>query len=127
MNPADLKYSKEHEWARIEGQTAVVGITEFAAGQLGDVVYVDLPEPGATVEQFGKFGEIESVKAVSDLFSPLGGEIVEVNTAAADNPEIVNADTYGEGWLIKVRLSDPSQVGNLMEAAAYEALVKEES
>lgn len=125
MNPGDLKYSKEHEWARVDGNTVVVGITQFAADQLGDVVYVDLPEAGSDIEQFGKFGEIESVKTVSDLFSPVGGKIVEVNNAVKDSPEKVNQDTYGEGWLLKIEISDSSQLDSLMDAAGYESLTAE--
>jgi glycine cleavage system H protein len=120
-NPSDLRYSKEHEWARLEGDTVVIGITEFAAGQLGDVVYVDLPSAGAKIGQFDKFGEIESVKTVSDLFSPVGGEVVEVNQALKDSPESVNTDTYGEGWLIKVRIHDHGQLDALMDASDYES------
>ncbi len=127
MNPDNLRFSKEHEWARVDGDMAVIGITKFAAGQLGDVVYVDLPAAGTDIKQFSKFGEIESVKAVSDLFSPLGGEILEVNQDATDNPEIVNSDTYGDGWLIKLKLNDLTQLDQLMDAAAYEALIAEES
>ena len=121
MNPEDLKYSEEHEWARVDGNVATVGITQFAAEQLGDVVYVDLPEAGSEVKQFSKFGEIESVKTVSDLFSPVGGKIVEVNEAIKDSPEKVNEDTYGEGWLLKIEISDTAQLDGLMDAAAYES------
>ncbi len=125
MNPEDLKYSKEHEWARVDGNTAVVGITQFAAEQLGDVVYVDLPASGSDIEQFGKFGEIESVKTVSDLFSPIGGKVVEVNDTIKDSPEKVNEDTYGEGWLLKIEISDLAQLDALMDAAGYEAHIAE--
>ena len=125
MNPADLKYSKEHEWARVEGNTVIVGITHFAAEQLGDVVYVDLPASGSDIEQFGKFGEIESVKTVSDLFTPVGGKIVEVNDAVKDSPEKVNEDNYGEGWLLKIEISDTAQLDSLMDAAGYEAHIAE--
>lgn len=121
MNPADLKYSKEHEWARVDGNTVTVGITQFAADQLGDVVYVDLPEVGTEVGQFARFGEIESVKTVSDLFSPVGGKIVAVNGAIKDHPEKVNEDTYGEGWLLKIELTDEAQLDGLMDAAGYES------
>jgi glycine cleavage system H protein len=121
MNPPDLKYSKEHEWARVDGNTVTVGITQFAAEQLGDVVYVDLPAAGTEVKQFARFGEIESVKTVSDLFSPVGGQIIEVNDDVKDNPEKVNEDTYGEGWLLKIELSDASQLDSLMDANAYES------
>ena len=120
-NPSDLKYSKEHEWARVDGKTVVIGITTFAAEQLGDVVYVDLPAKGAEIKQFAKFGEIESVKTVSDLFAPVGGKVVAVNDAVKDDPAVVNSDTYGEGWLIKVEVSDPKQFDALMDASAYES------
>ncbi len=125
MNPGDLKYSKEHEWARVDGNTVVVGITQFAADQLGDVVYVDLPSAGTEIKQFAKFGEIESVKTVSDLFSPVGGKIIEVNDAIKDSPEKVNQDTYGEGWLLKIEIADPAQLDTLMDAAGYESLTAE--
>ncbi|MDA1297107.1 MAG: glycine cleavage system protein GcvH [Chloroflexi bacterium] len=121
MNPEDLKYSKEHEWARVDGKTVTIGITQFAAEQLGDVVYVDLPAAGASIAQFAKFGEIESVKTVSDLFTPVGGKIVEVNGAIKDNPEKVNEDTYGEGWLLKIEITDAAQLDGLMDAAGYES------
>jgi glycine cleavage system H protein len=124
MYPDDLKYSKEHEWVRMEGNIAEIGVTVFAQESLGDVVFVDLPNVGAEVEQFAKFGEIESVKAVSDLFSPVSGKIVEVNSAATDAPEVVNEQPYGSGWLIKVELADPSQLDELMDAATYEATLE---
>ena len=125
MYPNDLKYSKEHEWARVDGDTATVGITTFATESLGDVVFVSLPSAGDEVKQFGKFGEVESVKAVSDLFSPVSGKVIEVNQATASSPEIVNNDTYGEGWLIKVELSDTRELDGLMDSSAYEKLVAE--
>jgi len=121
MYPEDLKYSKEHEWVRLNGNIAEVGVTVFAQESLGDVVFVDLPAEGTEIEQFAKFGEIESVKAVSDLFSPVGGKIVEVNSAATDAPEVVNEEPYGTGWLIKVELSDTAQLDTLMDAATYQA------
>ncbi|HIF71071.1 MAG TPA: glycine cleavage system protein GcvH [Dehalococcoidia bacterium] len=124
MYPDDLKYSKEHEWVRMNGNIAEVGVTVFAQESLGDVVFVDLPDVGSDIEQFAKFGEIESVKAVSDLFSPVGGKIVEVNSEATDNPESVNAEPYGVGWLIKVDLSDTEQLDGLMDAASYEATLE---
>ena len=124
MYPEDLKYSKEHEWVRINGSIAEVGITLFAQESLGDVVYVDLPEVGSEVEQFAKFGEIESVKAVSDLFCPVEGKIVEINQKLVDNPEVVNVEPYGAGWLIKVQLSDSSKLDDLMDAAAYESTLE---
>lgn len=124
MYPDDLKYSKEHEWVRVNGNIAEIGITVFAQESLGDVVFVDLPAVGSEVEQFDKFGEIESVKAVSDLFSPVGGTIVEVNDSATDSPEVVNADTYGSGWLIKVELSDTDQLDELMDSTTYEGTLE---
>ena len=127
MNPEDLKYSEEHEWLRMEGDTAVIGITHFAQDSLGDVVFVELPEVGADVEQFEKMGEIESVKAVSDLYSPVGGRVVEVNESLTDSPELVNDSPYEEGWMIKVEVSDGSEIDNLMSASEYDALVEAES
>jgi glycine cleavage system H protein len=126
-SPDDRKYSKEHEWLLAEGDTATIGITDYAQDQLGDIVYVDLPEAGATVTQFEKMGEIESVKAVSDLYTPASGEVVEVNQLAIEKPELVNSDPYGQGWLIRIRLSDPSEIGKLMSAADYDAFTAAES
>ena len=126
MTPDDRKYSKEHEWARVDGNVATVGITKFAAESLGDVVFVDLPEVGSRIEQFGKFGEIESVKAVSDLFSPVSGTIAERNDAAIDDPETVNKSPYDDGWLLKIELSTPSELDDLMSAGAYDQLTAEE-
>ena len=123
QNPSGLKYSKEHEWALVEGDLATIGVTHFAQDSLGDVVYIDLPPPGTDLEQFAKFGEIESVKAVSDLFTPLSGTVTEVNQDAVDDPERVNADPYGDGWLIKLRIDDSAGADNLMSAEAYEALL----
>ena len=125
QNPSGLKYSKEHEWALVEGDTATIGVTHFAQDSLGDVVYIDLPPPGTDLEQFAKFGEIESVKAVSDLFTPLSGTVTEVNQEAVDDPERVNTDPYGDGWLIKLRVGDSAGLDNLMTAEAYEALLAE--
>jgi glycine cleavage system H protein len=119
--PTDLRYHPEHDWARIEGDTATFGITWYAQDALGEVVFFDPPEPGAKVSKDEPYTEVESVKAVSDVFSPLSGEVVEVNGALADNPEIINEDPYGEGWLVKVKLSDPSEVDSLMDASSYEA------
>lgn len=118
--PDDLRYTKEHEWVRVEGDSGVVGITDYAQDQLGDIVYLDLPAAGATVEQHGKMGEIESVKAVSDLYAPAGGEVLEVNRDAVDNPELVNSDPYGRGWMIKVRLADAAQLDTLLSPQAYD-------
>jgi glycine cleavage system H protein len=121
--PADLRYSKEHEWVRVDGDTGTIGITDYAQDQLGDIVYVDLPAVGATVTQFEKLGEIESVKAVSELYSPVSGEVVEVNQETVDSPELVNSDPYGRGWLMKVRLADPAEIDGLLSAEAYEELI----
>src|SRR5438105_1158696 len=108
--PADLKYSKEHEWARAEGETAVIGITDFAQNQLGDVVYVELPKVGTQVKLMVPFGVVESVKTASDLFAPVSGEIIEVNSALSDQPELVNSSPYQAAWMIKVRMSNPSEL-----------------
>jgi len=117
--PDDLRYSKEHEWVRMDGSRATIGITGYAADELGDVVFVELPEVGATLTQFGTFGVVESVKAVSDLYAPISGEVVEINEALRDAPELLNADAYGEGWIAKVELTDTDQLDGLMDAAAY--------
>lgn len=124
--PDDLLYHPEHDWARIEGDEAVLGITWFAQDSLGELVHYEAPEPGATVSKDAPYGEIESVKAVSDVIAPLSGEVLEVNQKAVDEPEIVNDDPYGEGWLIRIRLSDPDEVDELMDAEAYRALVAEQ-
>jgi glycine cleavage system H protein len=120
-SPDDRKYSKEHEWLRIDGDAATIGITDYAQDQLGDVVYVDLPEVGATITQFEKMGEIESVKAVSDLFTPTSGEVLAVNDNVVDKPEVVNSDPHGDGWLLRVRLTDLAEVDKLLSAAEYDA------
>ena len=125
MIPADLRYTKEHEWVRVDGDVATVGITRHAADQLGDIVFVELPAPGKTLEQFATFGVVESVKAVSDLFAPVAGEVVEANGALASSPEVVNSDPYGAGWMLRIRLADAAQVDSLLDAVAYEALVAE--
>ncbi len=125
MIPADLRYTREHEWVRVEGDVATVGITAHAADQLGDIVFVELPEPGKALAQFATFGVVESVKAVSDLFAPVGGEVVEANAALASAPEVVNSDPYGAGWMLRIRLADPAQVDALLDPGAYEALVAE--
>lgn len=125
MNPSDLKYHKEHEWVRTEGDVAVIGISHFAQDQLGEVVYVDMPDAGDTVTADDTFGEIESVKSVSELYSPVSGEIVEVNETLEDSPETVNADPYGDGWMIKVRMSDVGELDALMSAADYESFINE--
>jgi glycine cleavage system H protein len=119
--PSDLKYHPEHDWARVDGDVATCGITWYAQEQLGEVVFFDPPEVGATVTKDEPYAEVESVKAVSDVIAPLSGEIVEVNDALSSGPEAINDDPYGEGWLVRVRLSDPSQVDQLMDADAYQA------
>ncbi|TMD29863.1 MAG: glycine cleavage system protein GcvH [Chloroflexi bacterium] len=123
MVPTDLRYTKEHEWVRLDGDLATVGITEYAAQQLGDVVFVELPDVGRVLEQFGAFGVVESVKAVSDLFAPVSGEVTEANPSLAGQPELVNSEPYGAGWMVKVRLADASQVDELLDPAAYDALI----
>jgi glycine cleavage system H protein len=120
--PTDLKYTKDHEWIRLDGDTGAVGITDFAQQQLGDVVYVELPEVGTTLTAGQVFGTIESVKAVSELFAPVSGEVVEVNTSLRDRPEDVNGKPH-ETWMVKVKLSTPGEAGALMDAAGYEALL----
>ena len=117
--PDDLRYSKEHEWVRADGTRATIGITSFAADELGDIVFVELPEVGTSLNQFQTFGVVESVKAVSDLYSPVSGSVVEVNEALRDAPELLNSDAFGEGWIAKVELSDPAELDALMDAAAY--------
>jgi glycine cleavage system H protein len=125
MVPGDLRYTKDHEWIRIDGDEAVVGITQFAADQLGDIVFVELPAAGSSLEAHGTFGVVESVKAVSDLFAPVGGEVTQANDALAGSPELVNSDPYGDGWMVRVKLADPAQVETLLDAAAYEQLTSE--
>jgi glycine cleavage system H protein len=127
MNPEDLKYSEEHEWLALEGDIAVIGITHFAQDSLGDVVFIELPEVGSDVSQFEKMGEIESVKAVSDLYSPVGGKVIEVNDSLADSPELVNDSPYGDGWMLKVELADSSEIERLMSASEYDTLIESES
>lgn len=117
--PDDLRYSKEHEWVRVEGTRATIGITSFAADELGDIVFVELPETGSVLTQFASFGVVESVKAVSDLYAPVSGEVAEVNEALRDTPELLNSDPFGEGWIARVELTDPSEVDALMDAGAY--------
>ena len=125
MIPSDLRYTKEHEWVRVEGDVATVGITQHAADQLGDIVFVELPEPGRVLAQFATFGVVESVKAVSDLFAPVAGEVLEGNASLLATPEVVNSDPYGTGWMLRIRLSDSGQLEHLLDAAAYEALTVE--
>lgn len=121
--PANLKYTKDHEWVRVEGDTAVVGITDFAQGELGDIVYVEVETEGETLDQHEVFGTVEAVKTVSDLFLPVSGEIVEFNTNLEGNPELVNSDPYGEGWIIKIKFSDTSEIDGLLDADGYKAVI----
>ena len=119
--PEDLSYSREHEWVRLDGTSATIGITSYAADELGDIVFVELPEVGSSLTQFGSFGVVESVKAVSDLYAPVSGEVVEVNDALRDAPELLNSDPFGEGWIAKVEIADPAQLDALLDASAYAA------
>jgi glycine cleavage system H protein len=125
--PEDLKYSKEHEWVRVSGNIATIGVSDFAQDQLGEVVFVELPDEGEEFEKDDAFGVIESVKSVNDIYAPLSGKIVEVNDPVVDSPEIVNEDPYVEGWLVKIEISDPKELSELMSAKDYEAYIKEES
>ena len=119
MVPADLRYTKDHEWVRVEGDQATIGITEYAAHELGDIVFVELPDVGHHLAQFATFGVVESVKAVSDLFSPVAGEVSQANGELAGRPERVNSDPYGEGWLFRLRPKDPAAINGLLDAGAY--------
>lgn len=123
--PDELRYSKEHEWVRADGDAAVIGVTHFAQEQLGDVVFVELPERGATVRQFASFGVVESVKAASDVYAPVSGEVLERNVKVIESPDLVNSSPYGDGWLVKVRLADKSELRQLMSAADYRAHIGE--
>jgi glycine cleavage system H protein len=127
VNPADLKYDKEHEWVRVEDDTAVIGISDFAQDQLGEVVYVDLPSAGDELIAGETFGEIESVKSVSELYAPLSGTVLEVNEDLDGSPETINSDPYEAGWMVKIALADPSQLDALMSAEDYEAFVTSEA
>jgi glycine cleavage system H protein len=121
---ADLKYTKEHEWVKVDGDIATIGITDYAQGELGDIVFVELPEIGLQVKQMGKFGTIEAVKAVSDMFSPLSGKVTAINAALDGDPMIVNRDPYGEGWMVKIQISSAGELNQLLDAKGYEALLK---
>lgn len=121
--PENLKYTKDHEWVKIEGNIATIGITDFAQGELGDIVYVEVETEGETMEREEVFGSVEAVKTVSDLFLPLSGEIIEFNSDLESEPEKVNTDPYGEGWMVKVKISDESQAGDLLDAEAYKKLI----
>ena len=125
--PEDLKYSKEHEWVRVDGDTATVGITQFAQDQLGDVVFVELPSAGSTVRQFSSLGVVESVKAASDVYAPVSGEIVERNAKVIERPELVNQEPYADGWLVKVRLADKGELSGLLSPSEYRAHIGETS
>jgi glycine cleavage system H protein len=123
MVPSDLRYTKDHEWVRVDGDEATVGITEYAAGQLGDIVFVELPDVGRSLAQFAAFGVVESVKAVSDLFAPLTGEVTAANESLAGSPELVNGDPYGDGWMVRLKLTAPDEVGELLDPTAYDELI----
>ena len=123
--PADLKYTKEHEWVKLDGNVAVIGITDYAQGELGDIVFVELPPVGDEVTMMKPFGTIEAVKAVSDMFAPLSGKVVEVNSALEDDPMIINRDCYGDGWMLKLELSDQSEVEQLLDAGGYNQVISQ--
>ena len=125
--PEDNRYARSHEYVHVEGDIGTIGITDYAQKELGDVVFVELPQVGAQLEMGDELGSIESVKAVSELFAPVGGEVVEVNEALADKPELVNTDPWGDGWMIRIRLADPTEVDELMSAEEYEEFVQKES
>lgn len=123
-SPSDRRYTKTHEWVSLDGDVATIGVTDFAQSELGDITYLDLPEVGTAISENAAFGVIESVKAANDIFSPVDGEVVERNDAAVDAPESVNSSPYGDAWLVKVRVSDPTKVESLMDAAAYDAFAE---
>jgi glycine cleavage system H protein len=124
--PDDLRYSKEHEWVRLDGEEATIGVTDFAQEQLGDVVFVELPEKGASLRQFGSFGVVESVKAASDIYSPVSGDVLERNVRVIESPELVNSAPYGDGWLLRVRVNDPGEVDRLLSPSDYRAHIGED-
>jgi glycine cleavage system H protein len=124
--PEELKYHPEHDWVRLDGEEATLGITWFAQDSLGELVHFEPPEPGATIRKDSSYGEVESVKAVSELITPLSGEVLEVNQKVVDEPETVNEDPYGEGWLVRIKLSDPAETASLLDAAAYQQLLQSE-
>ncbi len=126
MVPDDLKFTKKHEWIRVDGDKGTVGISDYAQGELGDIVFVELPQVGAKVKQMKPFGTIEAVKAVTDLYAPVSGEILETNPELKDKPETINSDPYGDGWIIKLRIEDPGELENLLSPADYEKLLQEE-
>ena len=125
-NPSDLKYTREHEWVRVDGSTATVGITRFAVEQLGDITMVDLPKEGETVKKNDVIGTVESVKAVSDIYSPVSGKIAKVNTPLTDSPEYLSDEPYDDGWMVQIEISNPAELDELMDAAAYEAFLREQ-
>lgn len=126
MVPDDLKFTKKHEWIRVDGDKGTVGISDYAQGELGDIVFVELPQVGAKVKQMKPFGTIEAVKAVTDLYAPVSGEILETNPELKDKPETINSDPYGDGWIIKLRIEDPGELENLLSPADYEKLLEKE-
>lgn len=119
--PENLKYTEDHEWVKLEGNVGTIGVTDHAQGELGDIVYIDIPDPDATVNAGDSFGTIEAVKTVAEMYAPVSGKLVEVNSALNDAPETVNSDPYGNGWIVKIELSNPTELENLMDAAAYKA------
>jgi glycine cleavage system H protein len=125
-NPSDLKYTREHEWVRVDGSTATIGITRFAVEQLGDITMVDLPKEGETVKKNDVLGTVESVKAVSDIYSPVSGKIAKVNTPLTDSPEYLSDEPYDDGWMVQIEVSNPAEIDELMDAAAYEAFLREQ-
>ena len=125
MYPSDYRYTQEHEWIKVSGDTGTIGITDYAQHELGDVVFAELPAVGTKIQAGKSFGTVESVKAVSEIYAPVSGEVIEVNTALATAPELVNSDPHGAAWLIKVKLANPAEVSKLMDAAAYQAFVSE--
>jgi len=126
VSPSELKYTKQHEWVRVEGGTGTIGITDYAQDQLGDIVFVELPAVGTAINAAQKLGEIESVKAVSELFAPISGEVIEANDSLADSPEAVNDDPYGDGWMVKMRFSDAAELDGLLSSDEYEAFIEAE-
>jgi glycine cleavage system H protein len=121
--PEDIKYTADHEWIRIEGSSGIIGITDYAQGELGDIVYVDIPAAGTAMEKGKSFGTIEAVKAVSDIFAPVSGVVEEVNGGIKDHPEVINKDPYGRGWVVKIKIKDPAQLGTLLDVHAYKTLI----
>jgi glycine cleavage system H protein len=121
--PENVKYTPDHEWIRVEGQFGWIGITDYAQGELGDIVFIEIPAVGTKVEKGKSFGTIEAVKAVSDLFAPVAGEVVEINAEMKDHPEVVNKDPYGNGWMVKIKIADPAQVDTLLDVQAYKTLI----